>query len=69
MVRGPTKYWEHFSSYRQQGESKKIPLSNNELFLLSQKMRALLRGVLLLHLEIDESQISNALEREATMYR
>src|SRR5579872_5709398 len=46
----------------------KIPDSNRELFLLNQKMRSLLRGVLLLHLGIPEGQISDTLEREATLY-
>lgn len=42
------------------------PISGKELFLLSQKMRALLRGVLLLHLGLAEPQFSDVLEREAT---
>jgi len=44
------------------------PNSGKELFLRSQKMRALLRGVLLLHLSLPEAQFSDVLEREATRY-
>ena len=44
----------------------RIPLGGPELFFLNQKMRALLRGVLLLHLEIPENQIAELLVREAT---
>ena len=47
---------------------RKIPDSGRELFLLNQKMRSLLRGALLLHLGLPEGQISNVLEREATLY-
>jgi hypothetical protein len=47
---------------------RKIPDSGRELFLLSQKMRSVLRGVLLLHLGFSEPQISDVLEREATLY-
>jgi hypothetical protein len=48
---------------------KRLPLSGRELFLLNQKMRALLRGLLLLHLEIPEDQISELLVRDATRWR
>ena len=48
--------------------SKKIPEPGLELFLLNQKMRALLRGALLLHLGLPEGQVSDVLEREATLY-
>jgi hypothetical protein len=44
------------------------PISGKDLFLLSQKMRALLRGVLLLHLGLPEAQVSDVLEREATRW-
>ncbi len=44
------------------------PIVGKELFLLSQKMRALLRGVLLLHLGVPEPQFANVLEREATRW-
>jgi len=47
---------------------KKIPDSGLELFLLNQKMRSLLRGVLLLHLGLPEGQVSQVVEREATRY-
>jgi len=49
-------------------KQQSTPISGKELFLLSQKMRALLRGVLLLHLGLPEAQFSNLLEREATRY-
>jgi len=49
-------------------KQQSTPISGKDLFLLSQKMRALLRGVLLLHLGLPEAQLSDALEREATRW-
>jgi hypothetical protein len=40
-----------------------------QLFLLNQKMRALLRGVMLLHLRIPEDRFQDLLVREATRWR
>jgi hypothetical protein len=45
------------------------PLKGKELFLLTQKMRAMLRGVLLLYLEIPTAQIGDTLSRQATHWR
>jgi hypothetical protein len=50
-------------------DEKEEPLRGRELFLLSQKMRALLRGVFLLHLGFPESQICDLIAREATKWR
>jgi hypothetical protein len=47
---------------------QRTQISGKELFLLSQKMRALLRGVLLLHLGVPEPQLADVLEREATRW-
>jgi hypothetical protein len=44
---------------------RKKPVKGKEMFLLNQKMRALLRGAMLLHLGIPESQIAEVLAREA----
>jgi len=48
---------------------RSIPLSGTDLFFLNQKMRALLRGLLLLHLMIPEEQLSELLVRDATRWR
>ncbi|ADV84444.1 HEPN domain-containing protein [Terriglobus saanensis] len=48
---------------------KSEPLRGGELFLLSQKMRALLRGVFLLHLGFPEPQFKDLIVREATKWR
>lgn len=50
-------------------DEKKEPLRGGELFLLSQKMRALLRGVFLLHLGFPEPQFKELIVREATKWR
>lgn len=50
-------------------DEKKEPLRGGELFLLSQKMRALLRGVFLLHLGFPEPQFKDLIVREATKWR
>jgi hypothetical protein len=50
-------------------DEKKEPLRGGELFLLSQKMRALLRGVFLLHLGFPEPQFKDLIVREATRWR
>jgi ApeA N-terminal domain 1 len=47
----------------------RVPLTGLQLFLLNQKMRALLRGVMLLRLQIPENQITELLVREATRWR
>jgi len=49
--------------------ARKTPLDGRELFLLSQKMRALLRGVFLLHLGFPEQQIQDLIVREGTKWR
>jgi len=51
------------------GKSKKKPVQGKEMFLLNQRMRALLRGAMLLHLGIPESQIAEVLAREATKWQ
>lgn len=43
-------------------------LTGGEIFLLNQKMRALLRGVFLLHLGFPESQFMDLIVREATKW-
>jgi hypothetical protein len=50
-------------------DEKKEPLRGGELFLLSQKMRALLRGAFLLHLGFPELQFKDLIVREATKWR
>ncbi len=50
-------------------DEKKEPLRGGELFLLSQKMRALLRGVFLRHLGFPEPQFKDLIVREATKWR
>jgi hypothetical protein len=50
-------------------DEKKQPLRGGDLFLLSQKMRALLRGVFLLHLGFPEPQFKDLVVREATKWR
>lgn len=50
-------------------KSKKKPLQGKEMFLLNQRMRALLRGAMLLHLGLPESQIAEVLSREATKWQ
>jgi hypothetical protein len=49
-------------------KQQSTPISGKDLFLLSQKMRALLRGVLLLHMGLPEAQFSDVLVREATRW-
>jgi hypothetical protein len=46
--------------------SKRPSIKGIDMFLLNQKMRALLRGVMLLHLGFPEAQIAGVLAREAT---
>jgi hypothetical protein len=50
-------------------KSKKKPVKGKELFLLNQRMRALLRGAMLLHLDLPENQITEVLAREATKWQ
>jgi hypothetical protein len=48
---------------------RKKPAQGKEMFLLNQKMRALLRGAMLLHLRLPENQIADVLAREATKWQ
>jgi hypothetical protein len=50
-------------------DGKKERLKGKDLFLLSQKMRALLRGVFLLHLGFPEQQVQDLVVRGATKWR
>jgi hypothetical protein len=50
-------------------DEKEEPLGRGDLFLLSQKMRALLRGVFLLHLGFPEDRIAELIIREATKWK
>lgn len=50
-------------------DEKKEPLRGGDLFLLSQKMRALLRGVFFLHLGFPEPQFKELIIREATRWK
>jgi len=52
-----------------ESDEKKEPLRGGELFVLSQKMHALLRGVFLLHLGFPEPQFKDLIVREATKWR
>ncbi len=61
-------YYTHAGSSARIGKKSK-PISETQLFFLNQKMRALLRGVILLHLGIPEDQISELIVREATRWR
>jgi hypothetical protein len=49
--------------------SSKRPVKGKEMFLLNQRMRALLRGAMLLHLGLPESQIAEVLARDATKWQ
>ncbi|HTP89121.1 MAG TPA: HEPN domain-containing protein, partial [Bryobacteraceae bacterium] len=49
--------------------SKKKPVKSREMFLLNQRMRALLRGAMLLHLGLPENQIAEVLARDATKWQ
>ncbi|HEY1902190.1 MAG TPA: HEPN domain-containing protein [Terracidiphilus sp.] len=50
-------------------DTRKPPTGLADLFLLNQKMKALLRGVLLLHLGLTQEQISGLVIREATRWQ
>jgi hypothetical protein len=50
-------------------KSKKKPVEGKEMFLLNQRMRALLRGAMLLHLGLPENQIAEVLARQATEWQ
>jgi hypothetical protein len=50
-------------------KSKRKPVKGKEMFLLNQRMPALLRGAMLLHLGLPESQITEVLAREATKWQ
>jgi hypothetical protein len=60
-------FYTHAGGRPEERRKKKL-VNGTELFLLNQKMRSLLRGVLLLRLGIPEEQISAALVREATRW-
>src|ERR1700693_1710960 len=47
---------------------KRTPVEGSQLFLLSKTMRALLRGVMLLHLEFTEAQFGELLVRDVTRW-
>jgi hypothetical protein len=49
-------------------KSKKAPLQGKDMFLLNQKMRALLRGAMLIHLGLPEAQMADVLVRQATKW-
>jgi hypothetical protein len=46
----------------------KKPFKGKDLFLLNQEMRALLRGVMLLHLGLPEPKMADVLARQATKW-
>ncbi len=50
-------------------KSKKKPVKSREMFLLNQRMRALLRGAMLLHLGLPENHIAEVLARDATKWQ
>jgi hypothetical protein len=60
-------FYTHTGSSTRVG-GKALPIEGRKLFLLNQKMRALLRGVMLLDLAIPEEQLSDLLVREATRW-
>lgn len=62
-------FFTHAGGSSDEKKKKKEPLRGGELFLLSQKMRALLRGVFLLHLGFPEPQFKDLIVREATKWR
>jgi hypothetical protein len=47
----------------------KKPVKGKEMFLLNQRMRTVLRGVMLLHLGLPEGQIAEVLARDATKWQ
>jgi hypothetical protein len=67
-VVGTRNFYTHAGSNLLTGR-KRSPVEGTQLFLLNQKMRALLRGVMLLRLEIPEARLSDLLAREATRWR
>lgn len=50
-------------------DEKKEPVTGSQLFFLNQKMRALLRGVFLLHLGFLEQEFQELIVREATKWK
>lgn len=60
-------FYTHTGSSTRVG-GKALPIEGTKLFLLNQKMRALLRGVMLLDLAIPEGQLSELLVRDATRW-
>jgi hypothetical protein len=50
-------------------DEKKEPVTGGQLFFLNQKMRALLRGVFLLHLGFAEQEFQELIVREATKWK
>jgi ApeA N-terminal domain 1 len=60
----------NFYTHAGSGERpNKKPVKGKEMFLLNQKMRSLLRGVMLLHLGLPESRIAEVLNRDATVWQ
>lgn len=60
-------FFTHAGSKRS-AKKRHLPLQGAALLCLNQKMRALLRGALLMHLGLPEGQIANQLQREATRW-
>jgi hypothetical protein len=60
-------FYTHAGS-KQSTKRRRPPLDGAALLYLNQKMRALLRGALLLHLGLPEGQIGSQLKREATRW-
>ena len=56
--------WTHVGG----ANSRKPAVSGRQLFQLSQRMRALLRGVMLRHLRIPEEQMKDALTLQASRW-
>lgn len=60
----------NFCTHAGSGEKlKKKPVNGKEMSLLNQRMRALLRGAMLLDLGLAENQIAEVLAREATKWQ
>lgn len=65
-VMGTRNYYTHLGGSE---KPKKKPLNGKAMFLLNQKMRALLRGVMLLHVGLAEETMIEVLPRQATKWR
>ncbi len=66
-IRHTRNFYTHAGSPQRRVDHK-TPLSGKHLFLLNQKMRALLRGLLLLHVGIPEEQFRELVITEATQW-